>query len=700
MGEELHHLTLKSSVFIDDFPLDEEEEKALLTVEAYRISAESSLKKKKLATLAGITTAGVGLIALLQTANPMLGVGLVGAGIGTAVLAQLTIRPHPIKLFSKVHIPTLLVPYKGDSLAIVPPYFSEKNVPGVITQALTFYDANIQTAFEISRQLPTTHESLDAEIDFQNKLNEIKNSLTPKSALNFNVVAVSSNVMEPLLVAFGPVFVNDRPSRSLPFETEQIKEGISVVKTLENLDTRAETEIGILDDIERSVNRSTSLFVSGLQAMLEGIEKYFSEIRKLLKKNLLGGVNINAKPTKEELEKYGYAYVNHKYHIRLHSKYPTTSLIAIFQRHIDATEEKLRSKISEYVLEMNREIRTAREETQRRIERTERDYKRKIMRKEDQIKKLNHEIEKQKQMLISINNQIQALSAQIKNYQSEAEEYESRAQWAETASERRSYLSRANQIRKQADRLHNNVLKLYERGMKIKAEYEANIERLEELKMEKEELENEMETEIRRLKLEGDQKVREIQEYYTKQIQRVREDLDRFINIRDEHLSIIDAFYETVIESELNYQKAPIENRLKALQDAYSSVLDAINALRNRHTAFLNTIRGLALNLQVNKPTVVYIPVWAIVSEKGEEKLIPPSIVNRGKRNELLSPHPALDPAFKDIVTALRLDILIEAEGDNPTKAIREGLKNLDKLVERGLLTEKDVAKIRKVLGG
>ncbi|NJE60185.1 hypothetical protein [Thermococcus sp. 21S7] len=701
MDWEVYHLVPRSGVLIGDTPVGEDEEKALLTVEAYRMSFEGSLKKRKLVTLVGASIAGMGAVAFWQTANPLLGAGLLGLGVGTAVLAQLMIKPHPIKLLSKVHIPTLLVPYNGGSLALVPAYFSERNVPGVVVKHMTFYEADVTTSLKISEELPATHDSLKAEITLREEVSNIADLLTPKSEIGFNVVAFDRDWVEPVLATVLEVSsIDKQPTRSLAFSEKEIEKSIFTVKRLEELGERAEIELEVLEDIEKNVNVRVNVFVNGLTAMLDRVTRYFSEIRKLLKRSLFGGVNIYAKPTKEELENYGYAYVQHKYHVRLHSKYPTTSLIAIFQRHIDHAEEKIRSRVSEYVINMKREVRYAKEETRQRMEATREKYKERIGRKRERLRRLNNKVKTQQRELAAINDQIQSLIEQAEQYESEAYEYESRAELAETASERRSYLSRANKARKEADKLRNRATRLYERSRRIKAEHEVTVEKVEELEMEIEELKKEMEMKLKELKLRGEKRIREIQEHYAELIRMVREDLDRFIHVRDEHLEIVDAFYDSIIESEANYQKAPIEYRLEALQKTHSNLLGALDALRKGHRQFIMAARALRLGFSVERPTMVYIPVWVIVSERGEERLIPAAVVNESRRGELLIPHPSIKTALEGLIKSLRPDILREAEKDNPNRIIAEGLKNLGKLVEMGLLTEKEAVRIKKMLGG
>ncbi|WP_297501592.1 hypothetical protein [Thermococcus sp.] len=239
-----------------------------------------------------------------------------------------------------------------------------------------------------------------------------------------------------------------------------------------------------------------------------------------------------------------------------------------------------------------------------------------------------------------------------------------------------------------------------EKAAKIRIEYESYLEKIEELEEEIEELKSEMEEKITEIKENGERRIQEIQDYYTGLIRKVRKDLDDFIDMRDEHFEILEKFYETVIQTELNYHKAPIEHRLNTLRSAYSDFVSTVEYLEKSHKQFIWNLGPIKLNVPVKTPTLLYLPVWVIVSERGDKKFISLSVVNKSKKGYHLVPLPSLSEQLEGFLKSLKLDLLREAEKENPDKVMKVGLKNLDRLVKRGILTEKEVEKIRKALGG
>ncbi|WP_297501590.1 hypothetical protein [Thermococcus sp.] len=451
MDQKITSLVPKSGIIIDNTLASEEEEKALITVEAYKISFESSLRKRKLAFLAGAITSGIGVLSLVQTGNAAMAFGLIGAGLGIIALGQIAIKPHPLRVLSKVHVPLLLVPYDGGSVVIGPDYFESKGVPGTVVKELVFRDVNVEEAAKIASELPSVYDSFDSEVALREKLHEITNSLTPKSEISTRVVASDSGFIKPLVEVLMKISRGGQPIKALQFEG--IEKKVETVKQLEQLEKRAESELEILSSVREKVEDSFVVFNNSLMALLVRIDSYFSEVRKLLKKALFGGVNIHATPTKEELKEYGYAYVQHRYHVRLNSTYSPNSLVAVFQRYIDRAENKIRGRVSEYVASMEREIMNVKDETRRLVDLTKEKYREKIGRKKERVRDLKEKAKDREKELRSIERQISNLTSQAERYEDEASRYESKADWAETASERRSYLSRANKARKEADKL-------------------------------------------------------------------------------------------------------------------------------------------------------------------------------------------------------------------------------------------------------
>jgi len=709
-------LTPQSAIVRNGRAVSKKEEKAIVTVEAYRISVESPLRKRNAIVLLGAITAGLGAAVLLQTGSSVAAGGLIGTGIAVSALAWAAIKPRSIKAVSKVHVPLLLVPFRGGSVAVPPDVLSERDVPGLRAESMTFYDADVKAAEEIASNLPAGHESLRSEEEFFAGMNGIIKALTPKSKVNASLRIIGGQSPENLgvdrlLNVLIRVSTAEQPGKTLTFG--DVRRRIEDVKRLEELSVRAEEELSTLARVEKTVESCFNAFERGLKGILREIEGYFSELKRLMKAVLLGGVNIHAEPTEEELRNHGYAYVQHRYHIRLNSEYPPTSLVAVFQRYVDEAERKVRGKVSEYVASMEHEIRNVQRDAERAIEQTQDRYWNEIEARQKRIRRLREEIRSHEKKLRALQDQLRELESQARRLEAEAEEYdaraveyESRAELAETASERRSYLSGARHARREAEKLRNRARRLRERALRLRGEaeevklkYESRVEEVSLLEEEIEELQEEMERRIMELRERCERRMAEIKAHYGELIRMARRDVDEFIAIRDRHLEIVEGFYEKVLRAELEYQKAPIEDRLKRLQEAYARLKGRIQELRQGHSRFFVSAMSLRLDVPVRKPTLLYLPVWVIIPEKGEVLLLPPSEVDTSD-GEPLKPLSGAGDFLSGLLSALRPELIQGAKGGNPGDVIREGLANLDALVRNGLLTEGEAVKIRKALGG
>ncbi len=485
----------------------------------------------------------------------------------------------------------------------------------------------------------------------------------------------------------------DKPSNTLNFE--DLSKVLGSIKGIETSTEKARTELEILETIKSKTELAFEFFEGELEGVLKKIDWYFSEIRKIIMDSLIGNVNIYAIPTKDELENHGYKYVTHRYHINLDSKYPRTSLVAVFQKYITEMEKEIRDKVSEYNFEMKNEIDSIQKETQRRIDNVKEYYGREIRRAQKELGKLRSKALEQERKLENLERELRNIANQIRRLEREAEEYEEKADQSQSASERRSYLSRAKEAWKAANKLRNDASKLQVEISRLEASYQANLDRISELEAEIENLQTEMEHKILELKTKAEFQIEETKRKYSDRIREVRKKVDELIEIRDDNLEIVESFYETVLRKEQEYQEAPpIKSRLERLRRTYGSLVNAIMNLKTQYLQFIRTATSLVIrDVKVARPTVLYVPIWVIVSEKGDKKLIPFSKLNSRKKGELLTPASIV---LSEIASHVESELLKVAENINSKSLLEKGKKNLDILVRMGIITKKEAEKIKK----
>ncbi|WP_054839711.1 hypothetical protein [Thermococcus sp. JCM 11816] len=116
--------------------------------------------------------------------NPLIsGGGLVGLG-GAAIsgLAYLLIKPKPVKILAKMHVPILVAPYSNGSIIALPEKFKSFSGSSLDVKKVfvSFPVANVEGgAKKIADEIPMDSESFNAEIMAVELMNKITEIITP-----------------------------------------------------------------------------------------------------------------------------------------------------------------------------------------------------------------------------------------------------------------------------------------------------------------------------------------------------------------------------------------------------------------------------------------------------------------------------------------------------------------------------------------
>ncbi|ADI31624.1 hypothetical protein [Staphylothermus hellenicus] len=682
------NLFMDTAVISDNKPVSEKSEIACVISKAFNIAAKDHIKLELTSIIVGIILlvfsifllilGGVGVIDLAAGLIGIVVLACIGAFI---ILYGLFIhKPDEISMLSKVYVVSHLIPYKPGSALLF-------DGTGIIPeQVMEYKDIPLAKIKELSSKLPSSPISYKNETALVDILDQIKQLTGKIKKYQFKAPVVpNSNLYVNAVLDSLPYCVKGAPLRN-PLGTKiSIQDAVQYRQEIERLEEGKEA-IDTMNEVKNTITHKSKPFIDNLIKCLNDIDSYISNIAELLRERFINGFNIHADP-KADAE-YGYEYVNSKYHIKVGSSENKniSNPINTFQRVIDYFDESIR-----------REIGRIRKDGERRIkERKER------AESEERLIRQNYDL------------QIESKKSEKSTYEKQAEN--AYREYRSSYNQYKSYLEEARRARSgeypdyEKAQHYEEMAQYYKmQADEYYSQYEDAESRAEALENIINKLESRKKREIKQIRDKASRDIASIKEEIKNEILDLRKFINEIIEKRNTQIEMFEKIYNTLLSSEKELQSAPFNNRKNTIMELQSSIFSVLDDRIKERSKVLQQIGSFKINIDMQKPTSIYIPFWIIIvkRKKGPETIIFPPLKiihpsetskSRWKFVEFTAP---LSNALEKFTDYLKTDWIInEAKTASILGKIdHQVASEIDRLVSRGFFGQGYADRIKKYYG-